>query len=237
MRYFMHMTAVLSFSFFMILGCLSMPASAAYMPMVVGSSYVNIEVKSFVEKRFANVIQQQRDFSCGSAALATLLKFHYDKDTNEQEVLNAMFESGDKEKIRSQGFSLLDMKKYLESTGLDANGYRASLDKLVQVGVPAIALINSRGYLHFVVVKGVNEKMVLVGDPALGKRIMDRAEFESMWNGVLFVIDNDKEFARATFNKDGEWTLRDRPQMSVALSNQVLSNFTTFTSITPNYFN
>lgn len=235
MRYVMHKTLV--FLFFLSFSTVMHPVFAAYMPMVTGGAYVMAPVKSYHEQRFVSVIPQQKDFSCGSAALATLLKFHYGQDVTEGKVLKAMYDVGDQEKIRNQGFSLLDMKHYLKEEGIEANGYNASLDKLVQVGIPAIVLINTRGYLHFVVVKGVDKKMVLVGDPALGKRIIDREEFESMWNGVLFVIDDDKQVGRTAFNQKEQWMLRNKPPMSMALSNQMLSNFTTFTALTPNYFN
>ncbi len=42
------------------------------------------------------------------------------------------------------------------------------LEKLDNEGVPAIVLINERGYHHFVVVKGYKNGRVLVGDPARG---------------------------------------------------------------------
>ena len=62
--------------------------------------------------------------------------------------------------------------------------------------MPAIVLLNDRGYRHFVVVKGLRNVRVLLGDPARGTRAMSRARFEALWdNRVLFVIHNRREIA------------------------------------------
>ncbi len=147
-------------------------------PGLAGAGSAGMKVKTLMDLRFQRVARQQYDFSCGSAALASLLTYHYNRPIDERQVLTAMFETGDREKIKKAGFSLLDMKKYLHSIGLKAEGYRASLDKLTRVGVPAIVLINSKGYLHFVVVKGATKDRVLIGDPASGVKSLPREEFE-----------------------------------------------------------
>ncbi len=41
-----------------------------------------------------------------------------------------MFERGDQAKIRKEGFSMLDMKRYLESLGLRADGFELPVDRL-----------------------------------------------------------------------------------------------------------
>src|SRR5208283_4171640 len=64
-------------------------------------------------RAFRTTWHQQYDFSCGSAAVATLLSFHYGRPTNETTVFKAMFAAGDQARIQVQGFSLLDMKRYL----------------------------------------------------------------------------------------------------------------------------
>src|SRR3546814_13412897 len=59
---------------------------------------------------FRSVIRQRYDFSCGSAALATLLTYHYGAPTSEAMPFRAMWEKGDREAIRKVGFSMLDMR-------------------------------------------------------------------------------------------------------------------------------
>jgi uncharacterized protein len=153
---------------------------------------------------FRWVVRQQYDFSCGSAALATLLLFHYGVKVNEQNVFQAMWKAGDQAKIRKVGFSLLDMKRALHDNGVQGDGYRLTLDQLERAKVPAIALITVGRYKHFVVIKGVRDGRVLTGDPALGLKIYSRKDFEAIWNGVLFLIHNYPGGA-PVFNRDGEW--------------------------------
>ena len=192
-----------------------------------GGSGVNIGINSQQERKFETIIRQQYDFSCGSAALATLLTFHYEDPISEQNAFADMYENGDTEKIQKLGFSLLDMKGYLESRGYQADGYKASLDTLANAGVPAIALINVQGYKHFVVVKGVDNAEVLVGDPALGLRFMPRERFESMWeNNILFIIRNRSEAARKHFNAEHEWQLLARAPLGEAVSRETLEALT-----------
>lgn len=190
-----------------------------------GRGYISVDVMSIKEARFKKVIRQQYDFSCGSAALATLLTHHYGYDLTEQEVFDSMILFGDEDKIRRYGFSLLDMKDYLEREGFSSNGFKAPLDAFVQAKVPGIALINAGGYLHFVVVKGVTRTEVLVGDPAAGMKTYPRAEFEAMWNGVAFVIMNKTKMAEASFNSPSAWKVRYAAPFGTALSRQSLSTF------------
>jgi predicted double-glycine peptidase len=185
---------------------------------------------------FKSVVRQEYDFSCGSAAVATLLTYHYGHPVDESSVLEAMYEIGDQAKIRKEGFSLLDMKNYLESIGYHAEGYHESLDKLARVGIPAIVLINRRGYMHFVVVKGVTEDKVAIGDPTLGLRIYDRDDFEKMWSGILFVVLNDKKIANASFNTRDSWSTNGLPNFRHMLDRSDLATLTVDAAITPGYY-
>jgi len=55
-----------------------------------------------------------------------------------------MWQYGDQEKIQREGFSLLDIKNYLNSRGYSADGYEAPLSKLSEARIPAIALIKDK---------------------------------------------------------------------------------------------
>lgn len=164
-----------------------------------------LSVRSLDEMRFTGVIRQRYDFSCGSAALATLLRYHYEYDVAEEKAFRGMWASGDREQIRRVGFSLLDMKRWLDSRGIAANGYQVTLDMVAETGIPGIALISVRNYRHFVVVKGVRGDEVLIGDPSAGLAVMPRAAFEQAWNGVYFVLAEEQELARSRFDRDRQW--------------------------------
>ena len=198
---------------------------SVWIPGIEGAT--NVSVQSIQERKFERVIRQQYDFSCGSAALATLLTFHYDDRTAEQAAFQKMYDRGDQEKIARVGFSLLDMKQYLEGVGYEADGYKATLDTLSDAKVPAIALISVRGYRHFVVLKGFDQEQVLIGDPALGLRKLPRAEFEGMWeNGILFIIRNKVEVGQRHFDTAAEWNMIPRAPLGLALPPGDLASLT-----------
>jgi len=195
--------------------CLRAGVAQAAPPVevMVGSSPLNVAVESQKDVRFGATIRQQYDFSCGSAAVATLLTFHYGMPTTEQQAFEAMYASGDQRKIRSEGFSLLDMKRFLASRGFEADGFELPLEKLSEARIPAIVLITENGYHHFVVVKGLREGRVLLGDPTKGGRLLSRRQFDAVWqNRLLFVVHNQQDLA--SFNALAEW--RSLPRAPLA---------------------
>ncbi|MBR0568955.1 C39 family peptidase [Azoarcus sp. L1K30] len=181
---------------------------------------LTVPTVSLREARFVSTMRQQYDFSCGSAAVATLLTHHYGYAVTESKVFEVMFEHGDQAKIRREGFSMLDMKRYLDHLGFRTDGVEASLDQLVMASVPAIALIQENGYAHFVVIKGLRYGKVLIGDPAMGTRAMERKAFEKIWiNGILLVVRNKAGVAR--FNDVADWRVLPRAPIARGLENNV----------------
>lgn len=181
-----------------------------------GAGYA-MHVTSLKEARFKRTVKQQYDFSCGSAAVATLLTYQYNYPMNEQTAFAQMWENGNQEKIRRQGFSLLDIQRFLEAHGFVADGYNLPLQTLAKTNTPAIVLISENGYHHFVVVKGLRNGRVLVGDPATGTRPISQASFEQKWQDhVLFVIHNKPELA--VFNDPGDWRVAPSAPLSTGIN-------------------
>ena len=191
-------------------------AQIAHLPSM-GSGDFRVPVTSMREARWSSTLQQQYDFSCGSAAVATLLTHQYGYFITEQSVFQEMYAHGDQQKIQREGFSLLDMKRVLALHGFEADGFEQPLEKLNEARVPAIVLINENGYHHFVVIKGLQADRVLVGDPALGTRAVARQKFDASWqNRVLFVIHNRMDIAR--FNRQADWRVALRAPISDSLN-------------------
>lgn len=191
-----------------LVGLALMPAMAGEASIVGyaggGSGAFTVPVKSLAQVRFATTVRQEMDWSCGSAAVATLLTYNYDYPITERQALEAMFARGNQATIRREGFSLLDIKLFLESIGFEADGFETTLDRLAVARVPAIVMISDNGYHHFVVVKGMKHGNVLIGDPARGARSVPRKEFESLWrNRIVFVVTNRRD--RASFNTPADW--------------------------------
>jgi predicted double-glycine peptidase len=209
-------------------------ASLAWMPMQAGAldlpgyggGKYTVPVTSLKEARFKATLRQQYDFSCGSAAVATLLTYQYGFPVSEQQVFEEMFARGNQEKIRREGFSLLDIKQYLANHGFLADGFEQPLQKLADTGLPAIVLIVEKGYHHFVVIKGMQDGRILVGDPSTGTRAIPRKNFETIWvNKLMFVIHTQQQ-GKAIFNNEADWRVAPRAPLSAALNNDGLGNVT-----------
>ncbi len=186
-------------------------AGSLYLDIGLGGGAMSLHVESFQEQKYRNTIAQEHDFSCGSAALATLLSYNYNKPVSETAVFNDMIVNGDKKVISESGFSLLDIKRYLQRHGLDSNGFRAPLSKLETVRLPAIVLLNVRGYRHFVVLEGIVNNRVLLADPANGMRSEPIGVFESQWSGIFFLITSDVAQGQKSFNSDAKWAEAPAP--------------------------
>lgn len=186
----------------------------------------SLPVKSLKEQKWERVVRQQYDFSCGSAAVATLLTFHYNMPVREETVFTAMFNNGDQARIQQSGFSMLDMKALLDANGLHSDGFQMALGEFAKLGVPGITMINTNGYNHFVVVKGVERDRVLVGDPALGTRVIPRQQFESQWNGVVLAARTHVQTARAHFNDEQEWAMYPEAPAGKGVDRSGLGMFT-----------
>jgi hypothetical protein len=177
----------------LILSLLGSPSSAPAADVMIhlpphGQGLYVKKVKSYREVRMTNVIPQTEDFSCGAAALATLLRYHFGNHLTERKVILGMFEQGDKEQIRKVGFSMLEMKQFCEQLQYQGQGYKIDLQKLRQINIPVITLMDTRSYKHFVVIRRVDDRFVYIADPSFGNRRIPLADFEASWNRVIFVV-------------------------------------------------
>ncbi|MEG0007527.1 C39 family peptidase [Aeromonas lusitana] len=167
-------------------------AWTATLPMgehLSGLGDLNKPVQSLLERKYANIERQHTDFSCGAAAVATILRYAYGQTTNERWVMDGMMAMADPAQVKRYGFSMLDMKQYVQMLGMRARGYRLGDEKLRQVRVPTIVLLNIRGYQHFAVLRAIDKHdRVYLADPALGNRIITFKEFKKSWNGILLAV-------------------------------------------------
>ncbi|WP_448110712.1 C39 family peptidase [Pseudomonas lini] len=163
---------------------------AAQLPLSVlpGGAVVYKPIQSMRERKFADLVQQKTDFSCGAAALATILRQAYWLDVNEEQIIEGMLAHSDQDLVRVQGFSMLDMKRYVESIGMRARGYRVAPQTLSEIRIPVVVLLDIRGYKHFVVMQKVHEGWVYIGDPVLGHKRYKVDDFVKGWNGIIFAV-------------------------------------------------
>ncbi|MBV1774799.1 C39 family peptidase [Burkholderiaceae bacterium DAT-1] len=149
-----------------------------------------VSIKPASELKFKNIVHQAFDYSCGSAALTTILKFHLGVEVSEQGAMEGMMDKGEKEKIIARrGFSLLDMKRYVASLGFDSAGFRATIDDLRKLDQPAVIPIDFGGSKHFVVYRGIREGLVYIADPSAGNIVFTEKQFAGLWDkNTLFIV-------------------------------------------------
>jgi predicted double-glycine peptidase len=149
-----------------------------------------IVVKPLSSTQFRGVVHQAFDYSCGSAALTTLLNGYMAQDKNEREVMDGMLKYGEYDRIvERRSFSLLDMKRYVNAIGFNSNGFRGTFHDLEILDKPAIVPIAYAGFKHFVVFKTVKNGHVFVADPALGNISFTAQHFKEVWDSdIMFII-------------------------------------------------
>jgi uncharacterized protein len=143
-------------------------------------------VRSLLELREERVVVQKWDLSCGAAVIATVLNYQYGDRVSEREIAIKLFNRkkylDNPDAVRGQeGFSLLDMKLYVDRRGYEGIGYGDMVLEQLIDNAPIIVPVNFNGYNHFVVFRGVRANRVLLADPAWGTRTVTLDEFEDGW--------------------------------------------------------
>lgn len=143
-------------------------------------------VVSLLEMRQAGVVIQHWDISCGAAALATLLHEDFGDNVTERQVALGLINRPEylahPKIVRArEGFSLLDLKRYVTRRGYEGDGLGDMTLADLRENAPAIVPIDNHGYNHFVVFRGVVGDRVVLADPGWGNRSMSVDRFMSSW--------------------------------------------------------
>jgi predicted double-glycine peptidase len=160
-------------------------------PSAYAADSVRKPVRSLLEMRQEGVIVQKWETSCAAAALATVLTFSQNDAVSEKVVAQGMLRSTDPIKVKVRGgFSLLDMKRFVETRGFKGAAYKGlSMEELLTLQSPIVP-IDFHGNPHFVVVRGLNTGgEVHLADPAFGNHAMSKEAFQAIWReGIGFVV-------------------------------------------------
>ncbi|MDF0752018.1 C39 family peptidase [Marinobacter sp. 71-i] len=150
----------------------------------------DIRVEPLVEQKFRNIVRQAYDYSCGSAALTTVLNFYLGRNLGERQVMEGLLHYGESERIvQRRAFSMLDMKRLVTALGYPSGGFRAKIEDLIDLDHPAIVPIQHAGFKHFVVLRTIRDGRVYMADPAVGNISFTLAQFEEKWDdNVLFIV-------------------------------------------------
>lgn len=124
------------------------------------------------------IIPFKDDRSCGSAALATILRHSFKVDVNEMDVITGLLTYGDRKSIvKRAAFSFYDMKHFLEAIGYTGTGYtingqvsyeQFNKDDFKTIKNTTIIPIKINGYSHFAIYRAFDDRYVYLGSPLYG---------------------------------------------------------------------
>jgi predicted double-glycine peptidase len=150
--------------------------------------------------RDKDLVRQRFDYSCGAAALATILRYGFGEKVTERQILTELFDllSEEEKKVsRQKGFSLLDLQRVARARGYKAEGFRLEAQYLSRLAGPVVVFIEPRGYKHFAVLRGIRGGRAFLADPSRGNIRMSAQTFLESWlgetgKGIIFVVEPKK---------------------------------------------
>jgi hypothetical protein len=166
-------------------------------PSARAANATSFRVQSLKEIREHAVVMHRWETSCAAASLATVLTYAFQDPVSERQVAAKMLNKTEPAKVRARGgFSLLDMKRFVEDRGYSGEAYKyLSFDDLKLFRAPIVP-IRVHGFNHYVVLNAITDREVLLADPAFGNRAMPLARFEKAWlDGLAFVVTPESRTA------------------------------------------
>ena len=199
----------------------------AYSDSLVGVRVGNLRfsgnVQSMAEIRWKKLTRQGWDMSCGAAALSTLLTYHHEQQFSETAITLTILKNSDPDLVRERGgFSLYDLKRFVNAVGLEGLGYgEMSIDDLELFDIPAILPIRIGDFDHFVVFKKRLGNHIMVGDPAFGNMSLTASRFEKMWESriAFYVVTSAEKQVMARQEKATTRSPLSPEAMEIAIPN------------------
>jgi predicted double-glycine peptidase len=170
--------------------------------------------------RYTHVTGQADWYTCGAAAVSTLLTYYYGDAVSEEEVLEVAYKAtAASGKDPLEGLTALSLKRALQDRGYRVRAYRVTLEQLADYfargGLPVVAHV-TRPQLHFLVVAGVvtgpgsHRPQLLLADPSWGRRIVPLEEivaFKGFSGVILLALPHDRaQLERVRERQRGELT-------------------------------
>ncbi|WP_439101230.1 C39 family peptidase [Congregibacter sp.] len=142
---------------------------------------------NWVSLRDAGVVRQKQDFSCGAAALATVLTHFYREPVSEavllEQLISGRRDSG-KEELEGAALSFSDLAMLARSRDYSALGVAVAFEDLKRLALPVIVALNIEGRGHFSVLRRVDgDERVFLADPSWGNRQLGKRAFLTSFAG------------------------------------------------------
>jgi len=145
-----------------------------------------------------HVVMQKYDYSCGAAALATILQYYWGDNATEDQILLAIVKILTPEELQDRikkGLAISDIRRGAVEMGYLSTVGTLTFQQLRQSRAPLIVGISAEGFDHFVVFRGTDCEYVYLADPIRGNIRVTVSVFLRQWqkNAALVVIKSDRE--------------------------------------------
>lgn len=138
--------------------------------------------------------EQQSSSDCGAACLVMISKYW-----GKRFSLNLIRELSN---VNRDGASLFGITTAAEALGFITKPIKATLKQLSQQTLPAIVHWEGK---HYIVVYRITNKVVIVGDPAIGQRSLSHQAFEAGWTGYGLLLTPTRTFSDVPEAKTTLW--------------------------------
>jgi len=123
------------------------------------------------------VLMQSSYNDCGPAALQMIFD-HYGIPSTVDEIERTVQPKGD-------GVTMLALKRMAEEKGLRAEGWRLTLGDLTKASFPLLLFVHND---HFVVGDSMDNRMIFLRDPAIGRIKMPTFNLPQIWRGETLIV-------------------------------------------------
>lgn len=147
-------------------------------------------------------IKQHDERDCGAACLSMIANYYGLK--------HPVSKYRDLTKTDRNGANLYGLVDAARKIGLEAEALSGNINELLEgintgeIRFPFIAhIITEDAMMHFVVVFGLKNGKLTVGDPAKGKVKYTVEAFADFWNGYIVTFDKTDEFQTGNYSRGG----------------------------------
>jgi len=173
-------------------------------PVRDGDHIFSRKVRNYKQLKRQNIVMQQRDYSCGAAALATVARYYWGDNVDEEfflTILDHILTVEEAEERVENGLAMTDLRRAAVKAGYKAVVGKVSFEKLTESKVPLVVGITIDEYDHFVVYRGTDGIYVYLADPIRGNLRVRSQEFIKQWqkNAILAIAKPGvkvKEYSR-----------------------------------------
>jgi predicted double-glycine peptidase len=151
----------------------------------------NAEIQPWTATKSKNVVKQQREYTCGAASVATILRYYYKDPISEEQILLASLGDLSAEEITDReknGLSMGDLVRGVGKLEYVAAVLKLEYDKLATLPAPVVIRLIKDDFKHFVVFRGELDGWVFVADPLRGNVRIPQPEFRKQWDGNVLAI-------------------------------------------------